>query len=93
MSIFEGHTDAGQVLHPGFVDYDAAGKSYTVSGSGENRWFATDEFQFVWTKVSVAPDAMACDSVYRTRTVQKRHSCSFETGIHGHRLLSNVAKS
>ncbi len=54
LGIFEGHTDVGAVLHPGSVEYDATAKSYTVSGSGENMWFATDEFQFVWTKVSAA---------------------------------------
>lgn len=59
LGIFEGHTDVGQVLHPGSVEYDAAAKSYTVSGSGENMWFATDEFQFVWTKVSSADVTIA----------------------------------
>jgi len=34
------------------VEYDAAKGSYTIAGSGENMWFATDGFQFVWKKVS-----------------------------------------
>jgi Tol biopolymer transport system component len=34
------------------VEYDATKRSYTLSGSGENMWSATDGFQFVWKKVS-----------------------------------------
>ena len=52
VGIFEGHGDVGGVLHAGLVDYDAARKTYTISGSGENMWFAADAFQFVWKKVS-----------------------------------------
>src|SRR2546429_3341178 len=51
-SIFEGHGDVGNVLHAGSVEYDAAKRSYTIAGSGENMWFASDAFQFVWKKVS-----------------------------------------
>jgi|HubBroStandDraft_1064217.scaffolds.fasta_scaffold01213_5 TolB protein len=50
--IFEDHADVGAVLHAGAVEYDAANRSYTVSGSGENMWFAADAFQFVWKKIS-----------------------------------------
>jgi TolB protein len=49
---FENHGDIGTVLHPGAATYDAAHKSYTLAGSGENMWFTTDAFQFVWKKVS-----------------------------------------
>jgi TolB protein len=49
---FEGHTDVGTVLHPGSADYDAGPRIYTVTGSGENMWFAKDDFQFVWKKMS-----------------------------------------
>jgi len=49
---FERHGDVGTVLHPGSVEYDAAKKTYTVSGSGENMWFTADAYQFVWKKVS-----------------------------------------
>ncbi len=42
----------GTVLHAGSVDYDAPKATYTISGSGENMWLATDAFQFVWKKVS-----------------------------------------
>jgi TolB protein len=40
------------VLHPGSVEYDASQKSYTITGSGENMWFASDAFQFAWKRVS-----------------------------------------
>src|SRR5437899_3363533 len=50
--IFESHGDVGTVLHPGSVEYDAAKGSYTIAGSGENMWFASDAFQFVWKKMS-----------------------------------------
>jgi TolB protein len=50
--MFEGQNDMGDVLHPGSAEYDAETKVYTVSGSGENMWFATDDFHFVWKKVS-----------------------------------------
>jgi TolB protein len=51
-SIFEGQGDVGKVLHAGSVEYDAAKRSYTIAGSGENMWFASDAFQFAWKKVS-----------------------------------------
>jgi len=50
--IFEGHSDVGTVLHAGSVDYDASKQTYTISGSGENMWFASDAFQFAWKKMS-----------------------------------------
>jgi TolB protein len=50
--IFEGHSDVGTVLHAGSVAYDATKKTYTISGSGENMWFAADAFQFAWKRIS-----------------------------------------
>src|SRR5687767_1101284 len=52
VGVFEGHNDVGTVLHPGSAEFDAASKSYTVSGSGENMWAAKDAFHFVWKKMS-----------------------------------------
>lgn len=52
LGIFEGQTDIGKVLHAGTAEYDAASKTYTLSGSGDNMWFAKDEFHFVWKKIS-----------------------------------------
>ena len=50
MGIFEGTGDVGNVLHKGSVEFDAAKGTYTIAGSGENMWFASDEFQFAWKK-------------------------------------------
>jgi TolB protein len=52
VGILEDHSDVGTVLHAGSVEYDAGKQTYTISGSGENMWFAADAFQFVWKKVS-----------------------------------------
>ena len=48
---FDGHGDVGTVLHPGSAAFDAATRTYTVSGSGENMWAAADAFHFVWTRL------------------------------------------
>ena len=50
--IFQGHQDIGTVLHAGNTTFDAAQGTYTISGSGDNMWFGTDDFQFAWKKVS-----------------------------------------
>jgi TolB protein len=52
VGIFQSRGDVGTVLHPGSVEYDAAKRSYTIAGSGENMWFGSDAFQFVWKKMS-----------------------------------------
>jgi TolB protein len=52
VGIFEAREDVGAVLHPGSTKYDASKGTYTISGSGENVWFAKDEYQFVWKKMS-----------------------------------------
>ena len=52
LGIFENHGDIGTVLHRGSATYDPASRTYTVRGSGENMWFAEDDFHFVWKKVA-----------------------------------------
>jgi TolB protein len=52
VGIFEHHEDVGAVLHSGTASYNGTTKSYALSASGENMWFKTDAFQFVWKKVS-----------------------------------------
>jgi Tol biopolymer transport system component len=52
VGVFEGHADVGTVLHAGSARYDAAAKTYTLTGSGENMWFARDAFHFAWTTVT-----------------------------------------
>jgi TolB protein len=52
VGIFENHQDVGTVLHTGSTQFDSAKKSYTITGSGTNMWFAEDDFQFAWKKMS-----------------------------------------
>jgi hypothetical protein len=52
IGIFDSHEDVGAVLHPGSVEFDAATKSYAVTGSGENMWATTDAFHYVWKRVA-----------------------------------------
>ena len=52
LGLFEAHGDVGRVGKPGSVAYDAKAGTYTVTGGGENMWFATDAFHFVWKEAS-----------------------------------------
>jgi TolB protein len=52
LGVFEGQSDVGTVVHPGSAAFDASSNTYTIAGSGENMWFASDAFHFVWTKAS-----------------------------------------
>lgn len=52
LGIFQNHADIGTVLHPGSAQYDASHHAYTLTGSGENMWYTSDAFQFVWKQVS-----------------------------------------
>jgi TolB protein len=67
LGIFESHTDVGNVLHAGSVQYDPAKKTYTIAGSGENMWSTADAFQLVWKKI---PDdvTLAADISFLTKT-------------------------
>jgi TolB protein len=52
IGIFENHSDVGTVLHPGSASFDAAKRTYTLTGGGENMWSTADAFQFAWKKAS-----------------------------------------
>jgi len=65
--LFENHNDVGAVLHAGSVSYDDAKRTYTVTGSGENMWFATDAFQFVWKKMT-GDVSLTADISFLTKT-------------------------
>src|SRR5579863_4031023 len=67
VGIFESHGDVGTVLHNGSVDYDAAKRTYTISGSGENMWLGKDAFQFVWKKMS-GDVTLTADISFLTKT-------------------------
>jgi TolB protein len=67
IGIFDSHADVGTVLHPGSVDFDAAKQTYTMTGSGENMWFASDAFQFTWKKIS-GDASLTADISFATTT-------------------------
>jgi TolB protein len=71
LGLFEGHSDVGAVLRPGSVQFSAARNTYTIEGSGENMWEGTDEFQFVWKKVT-GDVTLAADIAF-TGTVGEAH--------------------
>jgi TolB protein len=52
VGIFESHDDVGTVLHAGTSEYDSSKHIYTLTGSGENMWSSSDNFQFTWKKWS-----------------------------------------
>jgi TolB protein len=60
IGLFDNHGDIGNTHTAGSVKFDAGKGEYLVGGSGENMWFASDAFQFVWKKwsgdVSLAAD-------------------------------------
>ena len=67
LGIFENHGDVGTVLQQGSVEYNAAHKTYTISGSGENMWSVADAFQFVWKKMS-GDVSLTADISFLTKT-------------------------
>ncbi len=49
---FTDHQDIGKPRHPGSASYDAATKTYRVTGGGQNMWATHDDFHYVWKKMS-----------------------------------------
>jgi TolB protein len=89
---FEGHGDIGTVLHPGSVEYNAENKSYTISGSGENMWFAADAFQFVWKKMS-GDVSLTADISFLTKTgnEHKKAALMFRQSLDADSVYVDVA--
>src|ERR1043165_5336344 len=52
LELFENETDVGNPAKPGRAVFDSTGKTYAISGGGENMWFTNDSFHFLWKKVS-----------------------------------------
>ena len=50
--IFIEQADVGQVGLPGSTHFDAGGQVYRVAGGGENMWFGTDAFHFVYKQLA-----------------------------------------
>ncbi len=70
---FEGQTDVGQILHPGSAEYDPGAKTYILTGSGDNMWFATDEFHFLWKKITAEDVTLTANiSILSTEGINHR---------------------
>lgn len=52
LGVFEAQSDVGPVRTAGTVDFDPETQTYLLSGSGSNIWASSDEFHFVWRKIS-----------------------------------------
>ncbi len=52
LGIFEGNGDIGNVGISGSVEFNPADSSYTISGSGTNMWYESDELHYAWKKAS-----------------------------------------
>jgi len=52
LGIFSHQRDIGSVAHRGSVDFNPATGGYLIAGGGENMWFTTDAFHFVWKRMS-----------------------------------------
>jgi WD40 repeat protein len=50
--LFSTNKDIGSPSHAGSVVFDPAAGTYLVSGGGSNMWARTDDFQFVYKKMS-----------------------------------------
>lgn len=61
LGTFEGQSDVGTVLHAGTGEFDSASKTYTVTGSGANIWSNSDDFHFVWKKISAQDLTLTAD--------------------------------
>jgi len=67
VGIFQSDGDVGTVLHPGSVEFEPAKATYTIAGSGENMWMASDAFHFVWKTMTGDVDLRA-DISFLTKT-------------------------
>jgi TolB protein len=50
--IFQGGGDVGPVAIKGSAAYNPETQAYRIEGAGINMWFDTDEFHFLWKKIS-----------------------------------------
>jgi TolB protein len=49
---FEQATDIGKISRPGSAGFDAATRTYRITGGGKNMWFKEDAFHFLWKRLS-----------------------------------------
>jgi TolB protein len=67
IGIFENSSDIGAVERPGAAELNEG--TYRVSGAGTNMWFDSDEFHFVWTRVSADNFTLSADIQFPTQGV------------------------
>ena len=48
IGLFEKHQDIGEVSLPGSVSFNSEDQEYLIESSGENMWFESDQFHFLW---------------------------------------------
>ena len=51
LGIFEAHADIGDVKHEGSAEYNHESQTYTITGSGQNMWFDSDQFHYLYRKL------------------------------------------
>ena len=51
-NILDGNRDIGSCSIRGSMEFDPGAQQYTLTGSGENIWFDSDQFHFAWKKMS-----------------------------------------
>lgn len=97
---FDQQTDVGAVSHPGACTYDAARQRYTISGAGANIWGTSDNFHFVWKRLTgnfivtmqaafVGEGANAHRKLgWMVRSTLEPDSANVSTGIHGDGLVA-----
>jgi len=64
LGIFEAEGDIGIVRIPGSAKYDQDKETYTITGGGTNMWSTSDEFHFLWKKVSMENVSISADIVW-----------------------------
>ena len=72
LGLFTDHVDIGTVLHPGSATFDPAQDIYTVTGSGDNTWFKSDDLQYVSKKVD-EPDVTLSSEIRFPETGGNAH--------------------
>jgi TolB protein len=68
LGTFEAQGDIGDTAFKGSASYDAATKTYSVTGGGANIWYAADAFHYVWKKMPAGDLHIAADISFATTT-------------------------
>lgn len=52
VGVFTDHRDIGKPRHAGSASYDAATRTYRITGGGQNMWAARDDFHYAYKRMS-----------------------------------------